>query len=192
MPTISILQIAQVCRERKLERLAKIVDPLNAALALADAESPLRASMFLAQVAHESGEFRYSEEIASGAAYEGRHDLGNTEPGDGKRFKGRGWIQITGRSNYRHLATALGLPLLDQPELAALPEHAGKVAAWFWRAHGLNAHADNCDLDGCTRIINGGRNGEDARALYYARACEVLLGMPAPIVVTAKKGPAPK
>lgn len=174
MPTISLLQLARVCASRKLERLAPLVDHLNVALALADASSAPRAAMFLAQVAEESGEFRFSEEIASGAAYEGRHDLGNTQPGDGTRFKGRGWLQITGRSNYQHLATALQLPLLEHPELAALPAHAGRVAAWFWRAHGLNAHADRFDLVGCTRIINGGKNGLEARAKYYARACAAL------------------
>lgn len=189
---MTLLQLAQVCRERKLERLAKIVDPLNAALALADAEAPLRAAMFLGQVAEETAEFRFSEEIASGSAYEGRADLGNVNPGDGVRFKGRGWLQITGRNNYRRVGAALGLPLLEHPELAALPENAARTAAWFWKSHGLNAHADNLDLDACTRIVNGGRNGEDKRALYYARGCEVLLGMPAPVVITEKKGPAAK
>ena len=70
---------------------------------------------------------RYFEEIASGAAYEGRTDLGNTQPGDGKRYKGRGPIQLTGRSNYRSAGIALGLPLEESPELVTFPSAGFKV-----------------------------------------------------------------
>lgn len=175
MPTISLLQLARVCMTRSHEQLAKLVGPLNTALALAECTNPLRASMFLAQVSEETGEFRYSEEIASGAAYEGRADLGNVQPGDGKRFKGRGWIECTGRRNYAAAGLALGLPLLDHPELLCLPANAAKSAAWFWRVHNLNAHADQGDIHACTRIVNGGANGLDARTRYYERACAALV-----------------
>src|SRR5258707_58804 len=101
--------------------------------------SPEREAAFLAQIAHESGELRYVHEIASGEAYEGRHDLGNTEAGDGVRFKGRGLIQVTGRANYAACGLALDLPLLFHPELLESPDNACRSAAWFWDKHGLNA-----------------------------------------------------
>ena len=75
--------------------------PLSDAMAEYGIDTPARQAGFLAQIAHESGSLVYVEEIASGAAYEGRADLGNTEPGDGERYKGRGILQITGRANYR-------------------------------------------------------------------------------------------
>lgn len=133
-----------------------------------------RVAMFLAQIGHESGRLRYTLEIASGEAYEGRKDLGNTEPGDGVRFKGRGLIQITGRANYKQVGEALGLPLLTHPQLLEIPRHAAHSAAWWWNSRNLNAVADVGDIDRCTRIINGGLNGRDDRILLYKRALAVL------------------
>lgn len=136
--------------------------------------TPLRAAHFLAQIAHESGGFRYSEEIASGAAYEGREDLGNTEPGDGRRFKGRGVIQLTGRANYQRYGDLLGLDLVRQPGLAALPEVAYRTAALYWLDRNINTDADRDDLRAVTRAVNGGTNGLDDRRRYLHRAKEVL------------------
>ena len=90
--------------------------------------SYLRKTAFLAQLAHESAELRFMEEIASGAAYEGRKDLGNTQPGDGKRYKGRGPIQLTGRANYKKFGDLLGLDLVNNPTIAATPEVGFRVA----------------------------------------------------------------
>lgn len=104
--------------------------------------NPDRAAAFLAQIGHESAELRYSEEIASGAAYEGRRDLGNTEDGDGKRFKGRGLIQITGRSNYEQISKAFGIDFINNPQLLATPEYAVKSACWWWKSRKLNEKAD--------------------------------------------------
>ena len=87
-------------------RIPSFVAPLNAAMYEFHINSPLRQAAFIAQIAHESGELRYVKEIASGAAYEGRKDLGNTQPGDGMRYKGRGLIQITGRNNYAECGKA--------------------------------------------------------------------------------------
>lgn len=133
-----------------------------------------RAAAFLAQLAHESGQFRYMEEIADGSAYEGRKDLGNTEPGDGKRFKGRGPIQLTGRINYRLFGKELGLDLENDPLQAAKPEVGFRVAGCFWRRKGLNPLADACDFKTITKRINGGFNGLQDREKYYNRAMEVL------------------
>lgn len=133
-----------------------------------------RAAAFLGQLAHESAELKYMEEIASGAAYEGRADLGNTQPGDGKRYKGRGPIQLTGRTNYRAAGLALGLDLEAQPQMAALPEVGFRVAGWFWSKAGLNKLADMPDFRAITRVINGGYNGMEQRLAYYHRALEVI------------------
>ena len=121
--------------------------------------SSLRLAHFMAQVMHESGSFRYMEEIASGQAYEGRKDLGNTQPGDGRRYKGRGPIQITGRANYRRYGRKIGIDIERHPEIAALPSVGLHLALVFWRANGLNALADADDLKGITRLVNGGSNG---------------------------------
>jgi predicted chitinase len=129
----------------------------------------LRAFMWLAQVGHESVSLMYFEEIASGAAYEGRRDLGNTHTGDGKRFKGRGPIQITGRANYTAAASALKLDLVNNPALAARPEHAFRVSAWWWKTHGLNEISDRGDVTAATRRINGGLNGLADRQSRYSR-----------------------
>lgn len=122
-------------------------------------DNSLRLIHFLAQLAHESGNFRYMEEIASGAAYEGRKDLGNTQAGDGKRFKGRGPIQLTGRSNYRRYGQQLGIDFENNPEIVALPSVGLLVACKFWADNGLNALADQDDVLTITRRINGGTNG---------------------------------
>ena len=143
-----------------------------------------RAAMFIAQIAHESGGFRYREEIATGAAYEGRADLGNTEPGDGRRFKGRSYIQITGRNNYKQISRAWGLDFVRHPERLAHPRFAAKGAAWWWKTHGCNELADTGDFIAVTRRINGGINGLADRRRYYRRA-----RMVAPFLVPKRRKP---
>lgn len=147
-------------------------------------DTPTRAAMFVAQLCHESGQFRYREEIASGAAYEGRRDLGNTQPGDGKRFKGRSYIQITGRSNYVAVAKALGVDFVAKPQRLAEPRFAAKAAAWWWRTNGCNELADTGDFIRVTRRINGGTNGLIDRQKYYTRARRV-----APFLVPKRRKP---
>lgn len=132
-------------------------------------DSPLRLTHFLAQLIHESGGFRYMEELASGAAYEGRADLGNTEPGDGVLFKGRGPLQITGRVNYRRFGRAIGIDIEDHPQLAAIPSIGLHLALEFWKQKDLNALADADDLVGVTHKINGGENGIDDRRANLVR-----------------------
>lgn len=153
--------------------------PADAAFALEEAcfrfgiDTRLRRAHFLAQVAHESREGRYMEELASGAAYEGRRDLGNTEPGDGRRFKGRGLIQLTGRANYRDYSQEVygdSRAVLDPAMVARLPD-AALAAGWFWQMKGVNALADMNSLDLVTRRVNGGLNGlaDRARCLHLAK-----------------------
>ncbi|MFL5320255.1 MAG: glycoside hydrolase family 19 protein, partial [Myxococcaceae bacterium] len=133
-----------------------------------------RKAAFLAQLAHESGQLQWWHEFASGAEYEGRRDLGNTHPGDGVRYKGRGPIQLTGRANYRSAGRALHLPLEAHPEMAVKPSVGFRVAVWFWTTHGLNALADKGKFTEITRRINGGFNGLSSRLAYYRRALKVL------------------
>ena len=151
-------------------RVQDFLEPLNAAMREFHINTPVRQAAFLAQIAHESGELRYVKEIASGAAYEGRKDLGNTQPGDGMRYKGRGLIQITGRNNYAECGKALGVDLITNPELLETNDLACRSAAWFWASRGLNDLADKGDFKRITKRINGGYNGLKERQAYYAKA----------------------
>jgi putative chitinase len=147
---------------------------LDGAMVEADIITSPRQAAFLAQLAHESGELRFFEELASGEQYEWRRDLGNDKPGDGARYKGRGPIQLTGRANYRAAGRTLGLDLEGDPTRAADVDVGFRVAAWYWTTRGLNALADTGDFREITRRINGGFNGLDQRELYYRRALRVL------------------
>lgn len=150
--------------------------PLHDAMEKFGIDTPTRQAAFIAQLAHESGQFRYVRELASGQAYEGRADLGNTEPGDGVKFRGRGLIQITGRANYIRCGEALGLDLTASPELLELPHPACDSAAWFWQSRNLNALADEGDFVKITKRINGGTNGLSERLSFYGAAKGVLGG----------------
>lgn len=136
-------------------------------------DNPRRVSHFLAQAAHETAHFKTLVEYADGVAYEGRHDLGNTEPGDGPRYKGRGIFQLTGRANYRDIGRRIGVDLEADPGRAAEPEISLKTAAAYWTARGINPLADGDhpeDVQNVTRAINGGLNGFDDRLAYYRAA----------------------
>lgn len=149
--------------------------PLNEAMREWAISTPVREAAFVAQIAHESGELRYWEELGDGKSYEGRTDLGNVNPGDGPRYKGRGPIQLTGRANYTAAGTALGMNLVAMPEMVSeLPIVGLSVAGWFWSVHGLNRLADARDMKAITKKINGGLNGLTQRMAYYDMACKVL------------------
>ncbi len=160
-------------------RAALFTPHINRACKLFEINTPARMAAFLAQIGHESGRLVYTCEIwgptLAQQKYEGRKDLGNTQPGDGKRFMGRGLIQTTGRANYRATHDGLnealeGVPDFEQhPTALELPEWAALSAAWYWQSHGLNALADGGAFDAITRKINGGTNGAaDRRALWAA------------------------
>ena len=174
---ITLEQLRQIMPYADAPRAALYLVPLNEAMAEYEINTPRRQCAFLAQVAHESGSLRYVRELASGAAYEFRKDLGNTMAGDGKRYKGRGLIQITGRNNYRLCSLALygqAEMLLAKPELLEAVTPACRSAGWFWQSNKLNALADENDFTRITLRINGGQNGAADRQIHYARACEVL------------------
>jgi predicted chitinase len=155
---------------------------LNAAMQARTIDTPLRTAAFVAQLAHESGEFRWMEEIWGPTPAQLRYEppgdlaakLGNTQAGDGKRFKGRGPIQITGRFNYAKFGGLLGVDLIANPALAATPEVAFATAGLFWQSNGLNELADARQFVAITRRINGGTNGLADRQMYYERAKAVL------------------
>lgn len=131
---------------------------------------------FMAQCGHESGSFRYMEEIASGAAYEGRKDLGNVIAGDGKRYKGRGPIQLTGRSNYRRIGRRIGLDLENNPSLVSDPSIGMWCALEYWDENKLNAIAIKDDVKIITKFINGGLNGLDDR-IARTKRMKTLMGI---------------
>lgn len=134
----------------------------------------LRMAHYLAQVAHESAELKYTKELASGAEYEGRKDLGNTSRGDGVRYKGRGLIQLTGKANYKAYKEYCGFDVVAKPELLEQPLGATRSSMWYWQTHGLNALADKDDIKAVTRRINGGYNGLADREKYLTRAKKAL------------------
>lgn len=145
-----------------------------------DINTPLRWCHYLAQIAHESGELRYSEEIASGKAYDTGKlaiKLGNTPEadGDGQKYKGRGLIQVTGRNNYEMYKQYCGYDVVKQPELLAKPVGAIRSSMWFWKSKGLNELADRDEFVAITKRINGGTNGIEDRRKYLARAKKVLI-----------------
>ena len=171
---ISRLQLAWIYKEADQKLIDRFLDPINKTLEEFEINTPQRIRMFLAQIGHESGQLRYRKELASGAAYEGRKDLGNTAPGDGVRYKGRGLIQITGKYNYGLASLALGLPLLEKPELLEEDLNACRSAGWFWYKSNLNALADMGKFETITRRINGGLNGYSDRYKLYQRAFEIV------------------
>lgn len=177
---ISVAILQQIIPPLRADQAAQIVPHLIPGMQRFAITGPARESAFLAQLAHESGGLHYWEEIASGSAYEGRTDLGNTRPGDGRRYKGRGPIQLTGRGNYRRAGAVLGLDLEDRPEQVATHAIGCLVAAWYWADSKLNELADEATEDAYRRItrrINGGYNGWQDRLAYYKRA-RTALGMP--------------
>lgn len=149
---------------------------------------PHRLAQFLAQIAHESGGWKWDQEIwgptAAQKRYDTRTDLGNTaaKDGDGYLYRGRGPIQITGRYNYQRFTQWARAMDPKAPDFVADPDAVltdpweGLVAIWYWDWKGLNALADAGNLTGITKKINGGTNGLPDRRRYYARAALVLLG----------------
>jgi putative chitinase len=139
-------------------------------------DTPLRLCHFMAQLAHESAHFGVTREFASGAAYEGRSDLGNTQPGDGRKYRGRGLIQTTGRANYREARDDIRSIIPGAPDFEADPVTLEEFP-WallsgisYWRRRNINRHADRDDVIAVTRAVNGGQNGLNERQRYLLKA----------------------
>jgi putative chitinase len=184
------------------KRNSELLPFLTAAMAEFAIEAPPRAAAFLAQLAHESGQFRFMEEIWGPTAAQRRYEpvtklsqaLGNTDVGDGNRFKGRGPIQLTGRANYQRFGDLLRVDLLTDPPRAASPDVAFRVAGLFWSKKGLNELADVASPEAfkeITRRINGGTNGLAERQALYAVARKVLRVADAPLLPGGTRGAAP-
>ena len=146
-------------------------------------DTPLRLCHFMAQVAHESAHFRVTLEFASGRAYEGRRDLGNTEEGDGPRYRGRGLIQTTGRANYRETRDDIRKMIPGAPDFEADPVKLEEFpwallsAVSYWRRRNINRLADLDDVVAVTKRINGGTNGLADRKRYLEKAKEIWAGV---------------
>jgi putative chitinase len=175
--SITVQQLLQILPNAGA-KAGVFVPVLNTALQRYQIVGRLRLAAFIAQIGHESGQLRYVREIwgptPTQARYEGRADLGNSTSGDGYKYRGRGLIQITGRANYQDCGEALGVDLINQPELLEQPQYACQSAAWFWATRGLNTLADAGDFDKITRRINGGQNGAAERKALYEQALKVL------------------
>ena len=170
-----------------------LVDWINRLCPSYEIDTPREYAHFLAQACHETDHFKTLQEYASGKAYEGRVDLGNTQPDDGVRFKGRGIFQTTGRANYQQLGIKKGRRdlFINSPELLEQPEHAVWSACEYWKIRNLNDPANHADSDILKKkykgdildvspvefisiSINGGFNGMDERKNYYAIAQGIL------------------
>ena len=172
-------QLSRIFVHASRKDLEELGPPLLRTMEFYRITSALRRCHFLAQVGHESGELQYREELASGAAYEGRRDLGNTHRGDGRKFKGRGLIQLTGRANYQRYANDrdLGDLLMGEPWRVSTDLYlCCDVAGWYWHTKKLNALADQNDLRAITLRVNGGYNGLRDRKRLLTVAKTVLSG----------------
>lgn len=178
MPDITLQQLRSIMPRLNSARAQECLNWINLAMAEFHIDTGLRQAAFLAQLAHESGELRYMQELwgptAAQLRYEGRKDLGNTQKGDGRRYLGRGPIQITGRANYRLYGKLIGLPLEEIPVMAAYLDVGFRIAGAFWSRNGLNELADKKAFEAITRKINGGYNGLREREEFYGLALRAL------------------
>lgn len=190
-----ILKVAPRFSGAKKEAQARIVSAISGSFAsVLDSYSIntlLRIAHFMGQVTHECAGFRTTEEFASGDAYEGRKDLGNTKAGDGRRYKGRGLLQLTGRANYRDMGAKLGLDLEKNPLLAGDPVTSLKIACEYWKSRKINTPCDQDDLVRVTKLVNGGTNGLDDRRDYLRKAKNALAEMQGVVVASEQGGAGP-
>lgn len=158
--------------------IGPVAEAMSQLLPAGGISSKLRLAHFLAQAAHESAGFRtlveYWGPTHAQAGYEGRKDLGNTRPGDGHRFMGRGIFQVTGRANYRTYGKRLGIDLEKFPDRAAEAKVSVQIALLYWNDRHLSDFADRDDVKSITKKINGGYNGLSERETYLAHAKKVL------------------
>ena len=184
-------QLKKIYPNIRPEKLEVYTDAFNKVFPAYDINTPRRIAAFLGQVGVESGELKYDRELASkynkrdvtnpyesiGTLYEGRKNLGNTEPGDGPKYIGRGILQLTGRANYTSMSKKIGADLVNNPELAREPEISTKIACLYFKERGLLELADAWDLDTITLKVNGkAKLHHDKRVQYSERALKALGG----------------
>ncbi|MEB3310254.1 MAG: peptidoglycan-binding protein [Snowella sp.] len=173
---ISKAQVEAICgRSIQYDDLAD----LNNCLRRFDITTPARIRHFMAQIAHESGGLKWFKELASGWAYENRRDLGNTQPGDGPKYKGAGAIQLTGRANYQSFANYLGDPRVMEGVNYVAATYPFTSAGFWWHNNKINSLVDRGFT--CRQIsarVNGRdpANGLQDRLNYYTRACQIIPG----------------
>jgi len=183
---LSLLMLDKIYLHCPTDRMLEYLNGMNAAFQEFEINSINRMAAWLGQVGVESGELRYTEEVWGPSPQQARYEppsslamrLGNTKKGDGYLFRGRGPIELTGRSNYARVGKALGVDLEGNPDLAATPDVMFRVAGYYWKTHGCNELADNCNFDAITQKINGGLTDNDRRWLYYRLALAVLTANP--------------
>ncbi|MFS0561108.1 LysM peptidoglycan-binding domain-containing protein, partial [Terribacillus sp. 179-K 1B1 HS] len=153
-----------------------MLDDLNSCLERYNITTKSRLSHFISQCSHESGAGRWKTELADGTAYEGRTDLGNTQPGDGPKFKGAGYIQLTGRYNYTRFGNAIGDPqVVAQGVNYVAANYPWTSAGFWWHSNNMNALCDtNPSVEAVTRRVNGGYRGLEDRRMYYNRCINVF------------------
>lgn len=174
-PALSAKQLQEIMPKLDAGRASSYLKPLTDAMKQFEINTPKRQAAFLAQVAHESHELKFLEETLSNLeAYENRADLGNIKPGDGKRYKGRGPLMLTGRTNYRIAGQALKLDLENKPETMLQADVGFRVAAWYWKTQGMNELADRSDFRGITKRMHGNYKGIEARQKFYTKAKKTL------------------
>lgn len=182
-------QLKKIFPQIKPEKLKVYTAAFNEVLPQFGMDTPKRIACFLGQVGHESAQLRYDKELGSkynkadpkdpnepvGTLYEGRKSLGNTEPGDGPKFIGRGILQLTGRENYTLYSKKLGIDLVNHPDLAADPVVATKIACQYFKDRGLIELSDKLDVDTITLKVNGkAKLGLEERKHFTQKALEVL------------------
>lgn len=187
--TLTTQQIKLIYPNIKLDKLKSYTEAFNKIFPEYGINTAKRIAAFLGQVGVESGELKYDRELASkynkrdvtnpyesvGTLYEGRKNLGNTEPGDGPRYIGRGILQLTGRANYTSMSKKLGIDLVNNPELARNPEISTKIACQYFKERDLLTLADDWNLEEITRRVNGNAKLHlELRIKYSEKALAIL------------------
>jgi putative chitinase len=203
---IALVQLQKIFPKTTVETLSKYVEPLIKVFKTYEINTSLRQAHFLAQIGHESGGFNFTKEnlnysadallkvfpkyfnadsaasharnpqMIANRVYSNRMGNGDVASNDGFTYRGRGLIQLTGKTNYTAFGKAVGLDLAKVVPYLETPEGAAMSAGWFWDTNKLNAKADADNIQSVTKTINGGTNGMDDRMAILARAKAALIG----------------
>lgn len=172
---ISKKQLAYVWEKKEADISDAVINDLNRCLETFKINTQSRMRHFISQISHESGAGKWMKELASGDAYEGRRDLGNTQPGDGRRFKGGGFIQLTGRSNYSAFSKYMNDSKIMEGVNYVAATYPATSAGFWWHNNNMNTLCDrNPSVEEVTRRVNGGLNGIEDRRYYYKRSCDII------------------